>query len=117
MPNQNEPELTTQQLVQLGQVADQHKISDPGHLLVESMASPQIVANSEEGRDNFSPEAIRALRGRGHNYSDTRTLEQQLSDLHPAHSKAEDLDKLNAQLGNTVVIDTHISGGQWKGGW
>jgi hypothetical protein len=84
------------------------------------MASPQLVANSEAGRNNFDAEAIRKLKGAGHNYDDTLTLEQNLAKLHPSKSKPEDLERLNGQLGNTVVCDAHISGGGgnfWTARW
>lgn len=102
------------------QVADQQHIDNPAHLLVESMASPQLVANSEAGRNNFDAEAIRKLKGAGHNYDDTLTLEQNLARLHPSKSKPEDLERLNGQLENTVVVDSHISGGGgnfWTARW
>jgi len=113
------PDYTSEELAQLNSIADRAHISDPAHLLVESMASPQVVANSSEGRSNFDAAAIKQLKGKGHNYKDTRTLEQELSDLHPSHSKPEDLKALNDKLGNTVVVDSAIDGGNgnWKAGW
>lgn len=101
-------------------VADANHLSDPSHLLVESMASPQVVQTSQDGRNNFDAEAIRKLKGAGHNYDDTLTLEQNLAKLHPSKSKPEDLERLNSQLENCVVVDTAISGGGgnfWTAGW
>ena len=115
MNNSNQPPIE-----EIQQLADDRFDGHVGHIMIESMANNQVVQTSQDGRNNFDAEAIRKLKGAGHNYDDTLTLEQNLAKLHPSKSKPEDLERLNGQLENTVVVDSHISGGGgnfWTARW
>ena len=83
------------------------------HALVQSMANPNIVAESTAGRDGFTPAATAAAKRRLENHDDTIKLQHSLGDFGYAVSP-EQLADLNRELGNTIVIDENAGKG---GGW
>lgn len=81
------------------------------HLLVESLANPGIVANSIEGRDNYTVEGTSAAKRVFHNYADERQAERAIGEMN--YPSEDEVREANAKLGNTIIICPGGQGGRW----
>ena len=84
-----------------------------GHVLVESMANPGIVAESAQGRDNYTQQGTAAAKRRFDNQQDAHKLQTALGDMGYSTTE-EEVAEVNRQLGNTILIDVNAGKG---GGW